>query len=369
MKPVLVSLLIAAAASSAIAAPAKAPTRADLPGYTGFDDCRIAPLEPAPRNDAVEWSGACEGGFAVGKGELDWKDEKKNRYRLKATLVRGEVQGEGELKTDAYTYVGTFLRGRPHGSGYLTFQSGNQYEGGFVNGKQEGKAIFLWTDGTEYSGEWKNGMHHGWGEIKYAEGGSYSGQWQEGKRHGRGRIVYAGSGRVFEGQFENDLVAGSVPLVHAVTPESLQHKDRSPALTGYLPLDLTWDRMTEPQKNVVRKHYRALGPGDEPPYPSAGTRAIYEAVVKANANVGADGPLRIDVLVGADGKAKKIKVHEKPQAEDKTHADWLLQQVADALRRNTYKPAVCEGQPCEMLYPFVFNFEVSMSRDVPAMFR
>ncbi|XYJ10540.1 MORN repeat-containing protein [Telluria sp. B2] len=369
MKPVLFSFFIAAAASGAIAAPANAPARANLPGYTGFDDCRIAPLEPAPRDDAVDWSGACEGGFAVGKGELDWKDASGKRYRIRAILTKGEIQDEGELRTDGYTYIGSFLRGRPHGAGYLTFKSGNQYEGGFVEGKQEGKAIFLWTDGTEYTGEWKNGMRHGWGEIKYAEGGSYTGQWQESKRHGRGRIVYVGSGRVFEGEFENDLVAGTTPLVQEISPESLQRKNRSPTLTGYLPLDLTWDKMTEPQKNVVRQHYRALRPGDDPPYPATGTRAMFEAIVKANGSVGAEGLLRIDVLVGANGKAKKVKVHEKPQAEDQKHADWLLQQVADALMRTTYKSAVCEGQPCEMLYPFVFNFEVSMSRDVPAMFR
>lgn len=369
MKPVFCSLLLLLAASSASAAPAKTPIRADLPGYTGFDDCRIAPLEPAPRGEIVEWSGACEGGFAVGKGELDWKNENKKRYRLKATLVRGEVQGEGELKTDGYTYTGGFLRGRPHGQGYLLSKGGNQFEGSFVNGQLEGQGTVLWTDGSEYSGEWKNGMRHGRGEIKYAEGGAYSGEWKADKRHGQGRIVYAGSGRQADVRFDNDLLAGTAPLEKTIVPDSLRAKDRSPTVTGYLPLEQPWDEMTEPQKNVVRNFYRALKPGDDPPYPEAGTRSLFQQIVKANASVGAEGNLLIQVVVGADGKGKKVRVYQKPQAEDRQHADFLVQEVAAALMRTTYKPAICEGQPCEMAYPFLFTFDVPLSRDVPAMFR
>ena len=370
MNPVFLAFFFAAAAiPHAGAAPAKTPVRADLPGYTGFDDCRIAPLEPAPRKDIVEWNGACESGFATGKGELDWKDEQGKRYRLKATLVCGEVQGEGELKTESHTYTGTLLRGRPHGAGYILYKGGNQFEGHFVNGRQEGKGTFVWTDGSEYNGEWKNGLRHGQGEITYPEGGSYSGEWQAGKRHGRGRLVYTGSGRQFEGQFDNDLVAGTVPLVEEHTPESLLRRDRSPYITGYLPLDLSWEELSEPQKNVVRNMYRALRPGDEPPYPAGGMRDLFEAVSKANGSVGATGNLLIDVVVGADGKGKKIRIYEKPQADDKQHADWLMQQVADAMLLKTYKPAICDGQPCEMRYVFFFSFDTRLTREVPAMFR
>jgi hypothetical protein len=114
MQPALATLLMMLAAAHAAAAPAQ-PVRANLPGYTGFDNCRIAPLEPAPRWDAVDWDGPCTGGFASGKGELYWKDEQGRRYRLKATLVRGEVQGEGELKTEDFSYIGTYRRGCPMG--------------------------------------------------------------------------------------------------------------------------------------------------------------------------------------------------------------------------------------------------------------
>lgn len=369
MKPVFVSLLVAAAASSAIAAPAKAPARADLPGYTGFDDCRIAPLEPAPRNDAVEWSGACEGSFAVGKGELDWKDEKKNRYRLKATLVRGEVQGEGELKTAEYTYIGTFRRGVPHGAGFFTYKRGNMYEGGVVDGKHEGKGISIHPDRTEYTGEWKNGKWHGWGEIKYGLGGSYSGQWQEGKRHGHGRIVYTGSGRSYEGKFENDLVAGTAPLVEEPVKARLQSRSRTPTLTGYLPFDAGWEDLTEPQKNVARGMYPALEAGDDPPYPAKGTRELFEAVEKLNNKAGAaEGFLRVHALIGADGKAKQVNVYEKPTLNDKEDAERLVKYIASLLMMGSYKPAMCQGKPCEMVYPLLFDFSQDIDR-TPPMFR
>jgi len=324
--------------------------------WLGAPGCRIALLDSAPRHGAVRWTGACDDGFAAGHGELEWRNDKGKRHRLKATLVRGEVQGEGELKTSEFTYIGTFLRGVPHGSGFFTYKSGTMYEGGVVNGKHEGKGIFVGTDRSEYTGEWKNDKEHGWGQITYGRGGSYSGQWQDGNRHGLGRIVYAGSGRTFEGRFENDLIAGTSPPVKQEMTDSVYYNG-APTIINYLPLDASWDQLTDAQKNVVRGIYPALEAGDDPPYPVHGSRGLMTTVAELNSAAGkAHGYLRVYALIGADGKARQVKVYEKPVLDEMRNVDRLVTYIAQRMMQETYKPAMCQGTPCEMIYSLFFSF-------------
>lgn len=334
--------------------------------YHGKPDCRIAPLDTVPASSAVSWDGACEGGFAQGKGELKWMGANFKQPRLTATLVRGEVAGEGELKTAEYTYIGTLRRGVPHGKGFFTYKSGMQYEGDVVAGQREGKGIAVETDRSEYAGEWKDGRPHGWGEMKYAEGGSYSGQWQQGKRQGRGKLVYAGSGRTFEGEFANDLIVGAEAqefdmLRHAFLREDraiLRERDNRTTKVS-IPLDQPWEALTQDQKNIVRSRYPALARGDDPPYPSKGPLEILKAISAFNRDAGAaEGTLRMVVLVGADGKAKRAEVFEKPTVYDLEEDQRLLKRIARVLMLTPYKPAMCQGEPCEMVYPVVNEFIV-----------
>jgi len=328
--------------------------------YFGKLNCRIAALEPAPRYDTGDWNGACEDGYAVGQGELKWIDaKKKDRYRLKATLVRGEVQGEGELKTADYTYIGILRHGVPHGKGFFTYTSGMQYEGDVVAGQREGKGIAVETDRSEYAGEWKDDRPHGWGEMKYAEGGSYSGQWQQGKRQGRGKIVYAGSGRTFEGEFANDLIVGAEAQEFDTLRHAFLREDRDYSAPNRIPLDQPWEALTQDQKNIVRSRYPALARGDDPPYPSKGPLEFLKAISTLNREAGAaEGTLRMAVLVGADGKAKRADVFEKPSLGDPKDDQKLVKRIASLLMLTPYKPAMCQGEPCEMVYPVLNEFIV-----------
>lgn len=330
------------------------------PAYLGKPNCRIAALDIVPANSAVSWDGTCEGGYAQGKGELKWTGANWKQPRLMATLVRGEVAGEGELKTADYTYIGTLRRGVPHGKGYFTYKSGMQYEGDVVAGQREGKGIAVETDRSEYVGEWKDGRPHGWGEMKYAEGGSYSGQWQQGKRHGRGKLVYAGNGRSFEGEFANDLIVGAEAQEFDMLRYAFLREDRDNRTTnGGIPLDQPWEALTQDQKNIVRSRYPALARGDEPPYPSKGPLDILKAISSFNREAGAaEGTLRMAVLVGADGKAKRAEVFEKPTVYDLEEDQRLLKRITRVLMLTPYKPAMCQGEPCEMVYPVLNEFIV-----------
>jgi hypothetical protein len=55
------------------------------------------------------------------------------------------------------------------------------------------------------------------------------------------------------------------------------------------------------------------------------------------------------VLVGADGQAKEVR---KVGSFDED----VIRYVASAAMAQRYKPAVCHGQPCEMLYPIDIEF-------------
>jgi hypothetical protein len=326
--------------------------------YLGRPNCRIAVFAPVPDSSVVSWDGACVDGYAQGKGMLRWMGEKWKQMNLSVTLMRGEIEGDAELKTGDYTYIGTLRQGIPHGKGYFTYKNGVQYEGDVVDGIREGKGIAVETDRSEYAGEWKDGKPHGWGEVKYAEGGSYTGQWQMGKRHGRGKLVYAGSGRSFEGEFANNLIVGPEAQEIDFLRYAFLREDRTggPARAS-IPLDQPWEALTEDQKATVRSRFPALERGDEPPYPSAGPLDVLRAIGQLNQKAGAaEGTLRMAVLVGADGKAKRADVFEKPSLDTPEAEQQLVRNIASVLMLTPYKPAMCQGKPCEMVYPVLNEF-------------
>lgn len=70
-----------------------------------------------------------------------------------------------------------------------------------------------------------------------------------------------------------------------------------------------------------------------------------------NAVLPATGKLRLYVLVGTDGRAKKVTPYGMPDGD-------LVKYAAMAVAVQRYKPAICQGQPCEMIYPLEFDFKV-----------
>jgi hypothetical protein len=56
------------------------------------------------------------------------------------------------------------------------------------------------------------------------------------------------------------------------------------------------------------------------------------------------------VLVGADGKAKEVRKVGSFDDDD------VVRYVAGGAMALRYKPAVCHGQPCEMVYPISMEF-------------
>lgn len=327
--------------------------------YGGAADCRFAAVEPAPASaDAVRWNGSCKDGYAEGKGSLQWTAD-GGKYTIEASLVRGEISGEAKLTSRQGTYTGMLKNGLPHGQGYFEYANqGGWYEGMLANGRPEGPGIYLAADRSKYTGHWKGGDRHGFGEQSFALGGSYRGQWQNDVFHGRGTIVYAGSARRYEGEFVDGRPAG-VPAPEIDTKE-YKLKDRprigshlaSDRATSEVPPEATWAQLTEPQKNRVRASYLALERGDEPPYPLYGRRELFQLIQRLTEKYdGVLGRAAVLVTIGADGKPKNGSVYAGTNPA-------LGQLILQAMMVQKYKPASCQGVPCEMGYNVDLDYAI-----------
>lgn len=348
----LIPLALSAALLAAVPAVAAEPL--------GEPNCRIAPLQPAPINGAVSWKGACVDGFASGKGVLAWRSGRFDKYSIDATLVRGAVSGEAILKAPDYTYTGSLQDGVPHGQGFFEY-AGNKgwYEGEVAAGRRHGQGIQLGVDRARYTGGWVDDKRHGQGEAGFSTGGSYTGQWKNDKFDGQGKIVYAGAGHTHEGLFREGRVAGlAEPKTekerYAIRePAAGTHLGRT-AVDAYLPPGAGWDALSDAQKNTVRANYPALEAGDEPPFPARGEGPLFKAVSLINDTLGAEtGYLGVNVLVGKDGQAIRVTTYGQPSPE-------LVKAVSNLVLIERYKPALCRGEPCEMIYPVRFNFSVDL---------
>ena len=353
-RSILVPALLAAAC---VAPPALAQTAE--PSWLGKPSCRIAPLEPAPRSGAVNWkAGDCVDGYASGKGMLAWRSAEGAEYSIEATLVRGEASGEAILKTPGYTYTGTLKNGVPHGQGFFEYANAKGwYEGEVQAGKPHGKGIALAFNRSRYTGEWVAGERNGAGEETFATGGSYTGQWKDDQFNGQGKIVYAGSGRVYEGLFKDGRVAGLPEMevekgrysIHNTAPGMSFGQHR---VIAYLPASAGWDQLTPAQKNAMRENFPALEAGDDPPFPAEGEGGLFKAVQRINNRNPVEGDLGVYILVGKEGKPLRVTTYGG--SSQKT-----VSALSDLFMQQQFKPAVCRGAPCEMIYPIHFSFSVT----------
>jgi hypothetical protein len=328
----------------------------DAPVHYGAPDCQVGKLAPAPVDQSVHWNGPCKDGFADGAGKLEWKLKDGVKAKFDGTLAHGDIAGEATLTfSDGVTYIGTFKSGAPDGHGYMKWPDGAQYEGGFRSGKRDGQGILLYANGNVYKGGFKSDQPHGFGHADFILGGSVEGEYSDGKLVGKVKVVHAGSGRVYEG----DAEAWRASRPQAGAPEAFFGREDTPQ-TGTrilarntrspVPPGANWDALTSEQKDSIRTRYLTLEQGDDPPYPANGTSEFFKVAQAASqAFPDARGKLRLYILVGKDGVPKSVR-------KAGTYNEDITRYMAAAAMAIRYKPALCHGEPCEMVYPFELNF-------------
>ena len=141
-----------------------------------------------------------------GRGRLIF-DGNKGEYEgeFKSDLF----DGEGTLKTDAFTYKGGFSKGKKNGKGiYREINSTYEYEGEYLNDVKNGFGRERYVDGSVYEGTFKNGLKDGQGKLILNNGVSYyKGEFKEDKLEGFGRLFYSDS-KEFAGQWKNNEIFG-----------------------------------------------------------------------------------------------------------------------------------------------------------------
>lgn len=126
-------------------------------------------------NRTVTWSGACVGGYASGRGVVEW-------------FAGGRL-------TDRYE--GDMVEGTYHGTGSYAFPNGDRYQGGWSRGLQEGHGSYV-SNGWRYDGDYAEGLPSGHGAMVLQNGDRYEGDFAANLPHGAGtarigRETYAGN--------------------------------------------------------------------------------------------------------------------------------------------------------------------------------
>lgn len=174
-------------------------------------------------------------------------------------------------------------------------------------------------------------------------------------------VTYAGSGRVASGAFRDGYLAGMAPSQAGVSEERFSIRDARPVgsmltmerVIGTIPPNAPWEKLTEQHKNVVGAHYLGLAPGDDPPYPLKGTRAMHVAIADVYRKfTDFEAELTLYVLIGKDGVPKNATMIGAP------HLD-LGRYVGMVAMTQRFKPGICDGNPCELIYPVKFRFTTS----------
>ena len=114
-------------------------------------------------------------------------------------------------------------------------------------------------------------------------------------------------------------------------------------------LNLPYEKLPEADRQVLHSWWTHIAPGDEPPFPLEGLRALYEPLGNAHDRLAHPGDLYVVATVGADGTVTEAKVFKAPNDQMALFAGRLLYVTK-------FKPAVCSGKPCQMDFPLQMRF-------------
>jgi hypothetical protein len=115
------------------------------------------------------------------------------------------------------------------------------------------------------------------------------------------------------------------------------------------PLDKRYDELTPEELAVLRSEYKSLGPNDEPPYPKEGLKAIADYISRLEGILADSGEMKLAVRVDRNGQAQGVAVYKSPGPK-------MSKGVAFLLMKSDYKPAKCDGKPCDGEFLFELDF-------------
>jgi hypothetical protein len=135
-------------------------------------------------------------------------------------------------------------------------------------------------------------------------------------------------------------------ILHEASGETGALMPKGLTWNSSIPLNKTYAELTPRQKADFHALYQSMAPGDEPPFPLEGMKPIFTALKKAQYKLKARGELNFAVTVGPDGKATKVEDYGSTDKHE------MSEFAGSVLLMTKFKPAVCNGKPCAMQFPF-----------------
>ena len=117
-----------------------------------------------------------------------------------------------------------------------------------------------------------------------------------------------------------------------------------------LPLDKGYREFSAAERSFVKSQYEAMEPNDEPPFPVNGLRPIYKLIATGQQKLLVTGRMVLVAEINEQGEATSVSAFQSPDPE-------MTKFVATVLMLQKYKPAVCNGSPCKMQFPFRMEFK------------
>lgn len=148
---------------------------------------------------------------------------------------------------------------------------------------------------------------------------------------------------------EHGLPAGPTRRVNSATSETGSIIKKELRWRSKIPLNKTYGELTPEQKAAFHALYESLPEGDEPPFPIKGIKPIFSQLQQGQRVLQARGELNLAVTVGPDGKPIKVEDYGGVTG---ANALEMTNYAQSLLMLATYKPALCQGKPCAMQFPF-----------------
>ena len=146
------------------------------------------------------YKGEFEKGKFKGEGEM-----KQGAVKVKGHFDQNQLNREGVIEKDGYTYTGEIIRQRAHGFGKKVYKNGDVYEGYFKSGKETGKGVYRKANGFFYNGRFKDGLFEGQGSLIDSKGNQYEGAFKKGKMEGFGKYLYREVTELRKTEYEGDF--------------------------------------------------------------------------------------------------------------------------------------------------------------------
>eukprot|EP00443_Scrippsiella_acuminata_P043794 CAMPEP_0115370666 /NCGR_PEP_ID=MMETSP0270-20121206/106948_1 /TAXON_ID=71861 /ORGANISM="Scrippsiella trochoidea, Strain CCMP3099" /LENGTH=580 /DNA_ID=CAMNT_0002793495 /DNA_START=411 /DNA_END=2153 /DNA_ORIENTATION=+ len=216
---------------------------------------------------------------------------------------RGHFLGAlGKAQRLRKVYVGGWKDDKRHGRGTCFFKNGEFFQGSWDQGKMHGHGTLRYANGDLYVGEWHEGLRSGKGTLNKANGDCYEGYWLNDKREGSGSFFYSESGKVFVGEWANDLPKAGIYTQASANPEQASGVPTTsvlPAIRLALPTEVLEGALAAVRN--ARKAVRAKGTPVTRLFTEEEIHALQDAFQQAMRPDGLAGPLELQALLSQLG--------------------------------------------------------------------